>query len=254
MWAIVMQIAICDDSQTDLQQLKGIIQEIMERYSVCYSIHEYESGEMLLDTSLIFHLVFLDIVMNGGKDGIEIGKQIYRKNRFARIIFQTNFGYFCKDAMNKSHAFAFLEKPLEPSEVEEQIKEFFERSDGAQEVHVEFRNVRYVLDKKEVVKPVMVFPVKEIVYFEYLKMQKEIKIVTLKNEFFFSEPMNELEKRMKPLGFEISCRGILVNLERISRIQRYNILLDTGSTVPLSQRRVTEFKGRMNEYIHDSFH
>lgn len=78
MWAIVMQIAICDDSQTDLQQLKGIIQEIMERYSVCYSIHEYESGEMLLDTSLIFHLVFLDIVMNGGKDGIEIGKQIYR--------------------------------------------------------------------------------------------------------------------------------------------------------------------------------
>lgn len=250
----MIQIAICDDSRTDLQQLKGIIQEIMERYSICYSIHEYESGEMLLETSLTFHLVFLDIIMNGKKDGIEIGKQLYRKNRFAKIIFQTNFGNFCKDAMNKSHAFAFLEKPLESSEVEEQIKEFFERSDGAQEVHVEFKNVRYVLDGKEVVKSVMVLPVKDIAYFEYLKMQKEIKIVTQKREFIFSEPMNKLEERMKPLGFEISCRGILVNLERILRIQRYNILLDTGSILPLSQRRVAEFKERINEYVHDSFH
>lgn len=250
----MIQIAICDDSRTDLQKLKSIIQEILDRYSVQYNIHEYESGEMLLEASLTFHLVFLDIVMNGGRDGIEIGKQLYRKNRTAKIIFQTNFGNFCKDAMNKSHAFAFLEKPLELFAVEEQIKEYFERSDGTQEVHVEFRNVRYVLDGKEVMKSVIDFLVKDITYFEYLKMQKGIKIVTRKGEFIFSEPMNKLEERMKPLGFEISSRGILVNLDRILRIQRYNILLDTGSVIPLSQRRVTEFKKRLNEYMHDSFH
>lgn len=51
----------------------------------------------------LFHLIFLDIVMNG-EDGIEIGRHIHRKNRSTKIIFQTNFGQYCKEAMNQRFA------------------------------------------------------------------------------------------------------------------------------------------------------
>lgn len=147
-----------------------------------------------------------------------------------------------------------MEKPLKAPAVEEQIKEFFEDSEGMQDLLMDFHNVRYSLDGKDVVKSILSIPVKEIVYFEYIKMQKEIKIVTRTTEYIYTEAMNKLEEKMKPLGFEMCCRGILVNLERVMRIKMYDILLDTGGKVPLSQRRVKEFRERINEYLHDSFH
>lgn len=249
----MINIAICDDEIKDTVQLRAILQEVMDKYSLNYDIQEYESGESLMKASSFFHLIFLDIVMNG-EDGIEIGRQIHRKSRSTKIIFQTNYGNYCKAAINHTHAFAFLEKPLKPSHVEEQIREFFEDNEGTQDLLMDFHNVRYNLDGKEVVKSVLSLPVKEIVYFEYIKIQKEIKIVTRSTEYLYAETMNKIEERMRPLGFEICCRGILVNLERIMRIKMYDILLDTGGKVPLSQRRVKEFRERMNEYLHDSFH
>lgn len=248
----MINIAICDDEKKDIVHLKSILQEVMDKYSMNYDIQEYESGESLMQAASLFHLIFLDIVMNG-ESGIDIGKHIHRKNRSTKIIFQTNFGNYCKEAMNQTQAFAFLEKPLEVSAVEEQIKEFFEDSEGMQDLLMDFHNVRYSLDGKDVVKSILSIPVKEIVYFEYIKMQKEIKIVTRSTEYIYTEAMNKLEEKMRPLGFEMCCRGILVNLERVMRIKVYDILLDTGGKVPLSQRRVKEFKERMNEYLHDSF-
>lgn len=249
----MINIAICDDEKKDIVHLKSILKEIMEKYSMSYDIQEYETGESLMQATSLFHLIFLDIVMNG-EDGIDIGKHIHRKNRSTKIIFQTNFGNYCKEAMNRTHAFAFLEKPLKAPAVEEQIKEFFEDSEGMQDLLMDFHNVRYNLDGKDMVKSVLSIPVKEIVYFEYIKMQKEIKIVTRSTEYIYTEAMNSLEEKMRPLGFEMCCRGILVNLERVMRIKMYDILLDTGGNVPLSQRRVKEFKERINEYLHDSFH
>lgn len=249
----MINIAICDDEKKDIVHLKSILQEVMDKYSMSYDIQEYESGESLMQAASLFHLIFLDIVMNE-ESGIEIGKHIHRKNRSTKIIFQTNFGNYCKEAMNRTHAFAFLEKPLKAPAVEEQIKEFFEDSEGMQDLLMDFHNVRYSLDGKDVVKSILSIPVKEIVYFEYIKMQKEIKIVTKSTEYIYTEAMNKLEEKMRPLGFEMCCRGILVNLERVMRIKMYDILLNTGGNVPLSQRRVKEFRERINEYLHDSFH
>lgn len=249
----MINIAICDDEKKDIVQLKSILKEVLDKYSVSYDIQEYESGESLMQAASLFHLIFLDIVMNN-ENGIDIGKHIHRKNRDTKIIFQTNFGQYCQEAINRTHAFAFLEKPLKFSAVEAQIKEFFEDSEGTQDLMMDFHNVRYSHDGTDVVKSIVSIPVKEIVYFEYIKLQKEIKIVTKSTEYIYSETMSRLEEKMRPLGFEMCCRGILVNLERVTRIKMYNVLLDTGENVPLSQRRVKEFRERINEYLHDSFH
>lgn len=248
----MINIAICDDCRQDVNRLKLILQEIMDKHSIHYNIQEYESGESLMETPLAFHMIFLDIVMNG-KDGIEIGKRIYRRNSAVKIVFQTNFNEYWQNAINKCHAFAFLEKPLKISSVDEQIKEYLEISGQTQEIKIEFRNVKLLAAEKEERKPLMNLPAKSILYFEYIKIQKEIRIVTDQEEYIYPEAMHKLQDRIKTLGFETCCRGILVNLERIKKIKGYNIILDDGSNVPLSQRRVAQFKERINEYMHDSF-
>lgn len=186
--------------------------------------------------------------MNGSENGIEIAMQVYRKNKTVKIIFQTYFGEYCKEAVNKSHAFAFLEKPLQVTVVEEQIKELLVNNEWEKEISIEFRGVKSISEGREELRAAVNLPVREIVYFEYLKLRKEIKIVTDKGTYIYSEAMNKLEERVRPFGFVTSCRGILVNIERIKRIKGYNVLLDNDSVVPLSQRRVSEFKESFKKY------
>lgn len=247
----MINIAICDDCKQDRTHLRLILQEFMDRNSIRYNIKEFESAESLMETPLAFHLIFLDVIM-GGKDGIEVGRQIYRRNCTIKIIYQSYFTEYMLDAINQVHAFAFLEKPLQRSAVEEQIKEYFKFCGQPQEIRIEFRNVKLLAVGKEERKPLINLPAKSILYFEYIKMQKEIRIVTDKEDYIYSETMNKLQDRIKTLGFEICCRGILVNLERVKKIKGYNIILDDGSSVPLSQRRVAQFKERINEYMHES--
>lgn len=249
----MIQIAICDDDKQDLVHLKSMICKVMDRFSKHYNIQEYESGEALLKTPLTFHLIFLDIMMDG-ENGIEIGKQIYRKNRNVKVVYQTSYGQYCIDAMNKSHAFAFLEKPLQYLEVEEQITEFLEQRNSVEEIRIEFRNVRYKRNGKVEEAAILNLAAKDILYFEYIKMQKSVRIVTNKEEYTYKDTMNKLKERVYILGFEICCRGLIVNLERVKKIKGYNVILDTGEMLPLSQRRVAEFKERVNEYIHDSYY
>lgn len=248
----MIKIAICDDCKQDIEKLETMLLQIMNKYSIPCNIKKYENGESLLDMPLAFHLIFLDIIMDG-KSGIEIGKQIYRKNKSVKIVYQTNFNEYWRGAINQSHAFAFLEKPIQSLALEEQIKEFLESSNKMQEIRVEFRNVRVVSDARKEVKPLINLPVMNILYFEYVKREKKIEIVTDEETYLYAETMNKLQERMIPLGFEVCCRGILINLERIKKIKGYNVILDNGSIMPLSQRRVIEFKERLNEYIHDSF-
>lgn len=73
----MINIAICDDEKKDIVHLKSILQEVMDKYSMSYDIQEYESGESLMQAASLFHLIFLDIVMNSAS--ISIGKTALQK-------------------------------------------------------------------------------------------------------------------------------------------------------------------------------
>lgn len=247
----MIYIAICDDCKQDMLHLKRLITNIMNKYSVHYKIVEFESGEMLLETPLTFHLIFLDIKMNG-RSGIEIGKQIYLRNHQTTIIFQTNYTGYSKEAINKAHAFSYLEKPIKKSLLEEQIMEFMDDKKNKCDLNVCFKNVRSVVGDREINEAVKYIPVRSILYFEYIKLKKEIRIVTDKGDYFYPGTMFSIEEKMQTFGFETSCRGILINLEKISRIKGYTVILNNGEKLPLSQRRVSKFKERINEHLHSS--
>lgn len=102
----LLQIAICEDDYEDNEMLIKNLENILDSYKIVYKITCFTSGEDLLDSDMNFHLIFMDIAMNG-KNGIETGRQIYNKNKASKIIYQTNFKNFCEEAVNTVHAFAF---------------------------------------------------------------------------------------------------------------------------------------------------
>lgn len=247
----MIKIAVCDDNSEELEITREIIADILNEYKICFEIYGFSSGEELLQTDLDFHLVFLDIVMDE-KNGIAVGCEIYRKNRWIKVIFQTSFKEYCADAINKSHAFAFLEKPLTKEAVWVQLETYIEGDIDLANPSVEFKNVMRIYEGENEYKNVVSLPIQNIMYFYYLKSQKRIKIVTGDSEYIYKAAMNAVEKRMKPFGFVLSCRGILVNLGSIERIQGYEVFMKNGESLTLSQKRVQSFREALANYMHNA--
>lgn len=246
----MLHIAIYDVKLNSLQQTSKLIKEIFNTYTDFFLIKDFESSDKLLSTAYLFQVVFLSI--DKDNDCIKIGRQLYRNNHHLKIIYlaENNIIHsYCLDALNKSHAYAFVERPLQKKQVEELSNDIINEYMENQEITIEFRNVKYVSDTNELKLPVVKLTVKNIIYFEYIKSQRAIKVITDHGEFLFSGTVNHLEERMLPLGFEISCQGILVNLDKIVRIKGYTIYLKNGETVPLSQRRVSKFKQAVMNHI-----
>lgn len=243
-----IRIALCENDEKDLEALKTIVGEAMDGYNLPYDICDFREGEALLGTELDFHLVFLDIMMEGAS-GMEVGREIYRRNRRIKIIFQTNYGQFCKDAVNFSRAFAYLEKPLARQEVERHIEAFME-SGGLSEARVTFHRAVPIWDGVQGARQTVSLPVKEIFYIQSLKGQKKVMIVTGGAQYICRESLDALEVRMEPFGFGLSCRGVLVNFENIRSVRGYEIQMKNGDKVSLSQKRSPQFRRKMDHYLH----
>ena len=246
----MLQIAVCEDERTDREYLIGILEPILHRYTQEYQITNFSAGEELLAADIIFHLIFMDIVMEGEKSGIETGQEIYGRSQSAKIIYITNYGKYCMDAVNAAHAFSFLEKPVSADALEEQIISFLQGY-WKKDACMMFRNVTHEENGIMMKKNSLSLPINSILYFEYVKSGKKIRIVMENAVYEYPDTMHSLEIRMSSYGFETSCRGILVSLRNVAKIKGYEVMLKNGVTVPLSQKRVAQFKKRLNEYIHD---
>ena len=77
----MLQIAVCEDEQADRDHLIGILKPLLDKYieSEEYRITNFTSGGELLQSDDSFHLVFMDIMMEG-RNGIETGQELYSRN------------------------------------------------------------------------------------------------------------------------------------------------------------------------------
>lgn len=111
------RIAVCDDEQVFVDDVAAKLKEQSEQCE----ISEYISGEELLDSSLEFNIIFLDIEMTG-IDGINTAFTLRERGYDGMIIFLTSHTEFMPDAF-KVKAFRFLDKPLDAEKFNEAFSE-----------------------------------------------------------------------------------------------------------------------------------
>ena len=87
----MLQIAVCEDEQADRDNLIGILKPLLDKYTEEYRITNFTSGGELLQSDDRFHLIFMDIMMEG-RNGIETGQELYSQNHSAKNKYNTNFG------------------------------------------------------------------------------------------------------------------------------------------------------------------
>lgn len=244
----MLHIAICDNCGEDSRVMRNLVEEVLGGYAIRYGVQVFETGEELLGSPAMFDLIFMDAALEG-EDSIETGRKLYCKNRGTKIIFQSCPAERREDAVNRSHAFAFLEKPVKGEALEGQIRDFLKAWGDAQDAWISLGQTSAAALQNE--RQMVRLPVRDILYFECQKNGKTIKAVTERGDFIYQGVLGDIEDRMEPFGFAVCNRGILINLNKIARLQGQEITMMNGMTLPLSQRRNAAFKEKLQEFYYN---
>ena len=221
----MIRIAVCEDEHILLEQLTDDIKNILNKYSVMYSIKAYANGSALLAREK-FDILFLDIAMQP-IGGLELAKRLRARGDESKLVFITAHQQYAIDAYDVQ-AFHYLIKPVDLKKLETVLLKLCSLLKAECEHALTFCQGTLVRR----------IPFEQILYLEVMNR----KIYLHKNEETvpFYGKLNELEP-MLPDTFFRCHRSYIVNFNHVKHYKREVIWLDNESIVPLSRRRYQAF-------------
>ena len=243
----IMKIAICDDTPSDLENLKNCLVEYLKEKQIPYSIDGFNDCNVLLNRikfldSNEYDLFILDVIMQ--KNGIDIAKEIRKFNDKSVIIFETSSEEFAINAF-KVQAFDYLLKPITVDEIRNCFEKLFELKDDSMKKHV--FTIKSVDHAQETV------DIQKITYIEsserrmiiHLFNNTEIVTTSLRNKFLDSIPF-DYEK----YDF-INCHSsFIVNLNYVKAIKNdSSFILKNGVSIPISKRLNQAVRSKYANYL-----
>ncbi len=240
-----IKIVVCDDDQTSMEQIKGLLHAYGREKEIRMDIHTYTSAlevqEALTAGELEnADLLMLDIMMEG-KNGIELAEDIRKKDRNIPIVFATTSPEF---ALKAYHVFAvrYLLKPLENEAVWEML-DFV---------------IAHLLTKKDKIfgintkKGCVNVNFSEIVHVENVARKM---CVTMKDGKIYQSVgiRDSFEKQVEALlqeeNFIQPHKSYVVNLDYVSSYTTTILHMDNNNDIPISRRNSLEVKTRYLKYL-----
>lgn len=240
-----MKILVCDDDQTSLEQIKGLLLAYAREKEVHMDIRTYDSAIQMHEAILAgelaqVDLILLDILMQS-KNGIELAEEIRAKDKEMPIVFVTFSPEFALKAYNVL-AVRYLLKPLETEAVWEML-DFV---------------IAHLLTKKDKIfgintkKGCVNVNYSEIVHIENIARKMW---VTLKNGKVYQSVgiRDSFEKQVGILlqeeNFIQPHKSYVVNLDYVSSYTTTMLHMDNNSDIPISRRNSVEVKKRYLKYL-----
>lgn len=222
-----LQIAVCDDEETALLQLKNAVSAWAAQRQHSIDLAAFSSAERFLFAyaeNRAFDILLLDVEMEG-MSGLELARQLRRDGLRAEIIFITSHFELCGEGYEVD-ALHYLIKPVSG----ERLHTVLDRA--AQRLSVEAPSI-VISCEGETVK----LPEQEILYIE--AFLHYIAIYTANREYRIRENLSAVEKRLSDDFFR-PHRSYLLSLKHVTRISRTQIWMDSGAKLPLARGRYDE--------------
>lgn len=213
-----MRIAIIDDRREDSGLLTGLVAEWARVHELSPQVEAFPSAESFLFrwSELKFDILLLDVEM-GGMDGVTLAKRVRQEDETVQLVFVTGYSDYIAEGYEVS-ALHYLMKPVQKGKL-------FSVLDRAAETLRRNQRVLNLDIGGELVR----VPLFELRYLEAAK-----NYVTLhgRESYTVKRPLKEFEGKLDSRFFRVG-RGFIVNLERIRKVTRAEITLDSGECLPL---------------------
>ncbi len=126
---MALSIAVCDDDETDLQYITGLVNAWAAQARIPVSVRTFPSAEAFLfhyAENRDFDILLLDVEM-GKLNGIDLARQIRAQDSCVQIVFITGYSDFMAEGYDVS-ALHYLMKPVKTGKLEEVLSRAAELS------------------------------------------------------------------------------------------------------------------------------
>ena len=238
------RVAIVDDSTTDAEFVKGILENWAGQRQADIRGELFPSAERFLfryAEDKAWDILLLDIEM-GAMDGVSLAKKIRQDSEAVQIVFITGFADYISEGYEVS-ALHYLMKPVK----QDKLFGVLDRAVAAMQ-----KTERVIL--LPVGGEMLRLPVGQVQYVE--AFSHTVAIVTGIDTIQVKMPISEIEKLLGD-GFIRCHRSYLVGLKHIARLSKTEVILDNGKTLPLSRSAavsvhkafISYYTGEKNETV-----
>ena len=214
-----MRAAICDDRAEDAQLVAQYVREWGESREESVALEMFPSAEAFLfayDEDKNFDLLLLDVEM-GGMDGVSMARRVRAGNKTVQIIFITGYS----DYIAKGYDVAALHYLMKPVNREKLF--------GVLDRAVERLKISQRCLNLDMGGEMVRIPLYEI---RYIDVRQNYVTVHAEHEYTVKRTLNEFEKELDS-GFTRVGRSMIVNLNRIRRVTKAEVMLNDGTALPL---------------------
>lgn len=231
-----MNIAICDDDKTFREFLKIQLNHYFDKTDVPINMYEFDNGEKLLNSEILFDLTFLDVEM-GNMNGIDAGRQLKQKNSRNIIFIITSYSGYLDDAFN-INAFRYLQKPLD-------ILRLYRALDDA----IELMNNDIIVFYDTLSCQNIRIYASDIIFIEIER--KKTKVVTCNGVYVSNQKISYWKEKLNGIAFVCPHSSFIANLDYAIRHTRSELVLAKwdakGSiaekyTIPIAPKKQAEIK------------
>lgn len=234
----MLHIAICDDEKNFVQYLTDLLNRYSKETGRDIKITPYYDGMELIekyDTTI--DLIFLDIRMKL-VNGLHAAERIRQRDERVGIIFLTTLTQYGLEGY-KYQADDYIIKPIKYARLKDEMSLFLKkhRNDISPFIIISNDKGKYRIALKDI---------------RYIETFNRNLLVHAQDDIICYKTMKEMEQSLSSQGFGRCHSGYLVNMLYIKRIEKLDVILTTGETIPISQPRRKSFIECLTDYWGDS--
>lgn len=233
-----IRFAICDDDEISLEILGDLVVKACKKHDILAIVDSYDSGGKLLEYmgGHDYAVILIDINMPK-MNGIQLARRLRSSEGCPNLIFVSGQEENVFSTFQVS-PFGFIRKNKLGEDIEAVLRRFME----------DYFDDGQTLEVPAAEKEVLIFKYSDIVYIESCKRVQYIHLVGNRSVEIHSN-MAELEEKLRGSSIKSVHRSYLVNYRYISRIDRTELKLTVGESIPLSRNRANEVREEYLKYI-----
>ena len=213
------RVAIVDDSTTDAEFVKGILNSWADLRQANIQAEVFPSAEAFLfryAEDKEWDILLLDIEM-GAMDGVTMAKRVRQSNEAVQIVFITGYSDYIAEGYEVA-ALHYLMKPVN----REKLLTVLDRA-------MEKRKQEERCLNLEAYGEMVRIPFYEI---RYLDVRQNYVTVHAKADYIVKRTLGDFEKELDDRFCRVG-RGMILNLKYIQRVTKTEVRLSDGTVLPL---------------------
>jgi len=233
---MALSIAVCDDNETDLQYIAGMVNTWAARKRIFVTVATFPSSEAFLfhyAENRDYDILLLDVEM-GKINGVDLAKQLRSQESHVQIVFITGYPDFIAEGYEVA-ALHYLMKPVEPEKLGQVL-------DRAADISQKERPFLLVSSERETIR----------IFFDdiyYAESQGHYMLIcTKQTQYRVRMTVSGLLDKLDE-GFYRCSRSFVVSLRHICRVTKSEVVLENQVLLPLGRGQYDELNKTMIRYL-----